>query len=227
MRVSDNRQFHKGCPLLGCPKNANAKRLQGEVSCWRRSDGELCGAEQVRSEAGAHRRRRGGLLEARAQARGRDQRCRQWRRGVAVRVSAEVGRAGPWTRPPVAAPAARVIAATRATWAYRLQPRRPPLRGRGRRGVHGRGHLDDEGDLHRRVHRGRLCRMCTPNSKQCGTEQTPETCTDQGEWMRNPMPCPNACTGMGHALASANPAASAAAAPTTSPPRPATRAAPG
>jgi hypothetical protein len=36
---------------------------------------------------------------------------------------------------------------------------------------------------------------CRPTDKRC-TDQTPETCTDAGDWAPEP-PCPNACTGQG------------------------------
>jgi hypothetical protein len=39
--------------------------------------------------------------------------------------------------------------------------------------------------------------MCTPGSKHCGTNQTPETCNAEGEWVADAMACPNVCSGMG------------------------------
>jgi hypothetical protein len=39
--------------------------------------------------------------------------------------------------------------------------------------------------------------MCAPGSKHCGNDQTPETCSDLGEWVPEAMPCPNVCSGAG------------------------------
>jgi hypothetical protein len=44
---------------------------------------------------------------------------------------------------------------------------------------------------------GACAGMCTPGSKHCGIDQTPETCSDLGEWVPDAMPCPNVCSGMG------------------------------
>lgn len=44
---------------------------------------------------------------------------------------------------------------------------------------------------------GACAGMCAPGSKHCGTDQTPETCSDLGEWVPDAMPCPNVCSGMG------------------------------
>jgi hypothetical protein len=44
---------------------------------------------------------------------------------------------------------------------------------------------------------GACAGMCTPGSKHCGIDQTPETCSELGEWVPDAMPCPNVCSGMG------------------------------
>jgi hypothetical protein len=38
---------------------------------------------------------------------------------------------------------------------------------------------------------------CHPGEVHCGTLQTPETCSDSGQWMPNAQPCPYVCTAKG------------------------------
>ena len=44
---------------------------------------------------------------------------------------------------------------------------------------------------------GACAGMCTPGTNHCGTNQTPETCDSNGEWVPAAMPCPNVCSGLG------------------------------
>ena len=52
---------------------------------------------------------------------------------------------------------------------------------------------------------GACAGMCTPNTKHCGTDQTPESCNAQGEWVPDAMACPNVCSGMGQCTGTCKP----------------------
>ncbi len=54
---------------------------------------------------------------------------------------------------------------------------------------------------------GACAGACKPNERRCGTEQTPETCNDRGEWTPAPEPCPNVCSGLGTCTGDCKPGA--------------------
>ena len=44
---------------------------------------------------------------------------------------------------------------------------------------------------------GACAGACHPGDVHCGSNQTPETCSPQGQWVSGASPCPNVCSGQG------------------------------
>jgi hypothetical protein len=53
--------------------------------------------------------------------------------------------------------------------------------------------------------RGACAGRCTANDRQCGANQTPETCGPDERWVAEIAPCPNVCTGKGECTGDCKP----------------------
>jgi hypothetical protein len=52
---------------------------------------------------------------------------------------------------------------------------------------------------------GACAGMCTPDDKQCGADQKPETCSKEGQWVTATDACPSVCSGKGECTGECKP----------------------